>query len=93
MFMFKMPKAPIVKLNLKRVITLLFLSVMVYFIPVGLAMAESQQNLQPGAVLDGYSGIGTAKGMGLWILFTLAISFGLNNYLRKKENSQENKKG
>ncbi len=91
MFKFKMPKALILKLNLKRVIPHLFMSTMVYFIPVGMAMAESQQNLQSTAALDGYSGVG--KGMSLWILFTLAISFGLNNYLRKRENNPENNKG
>ena len=91
MLKFKLPKAFILKLNLKRAIPLLFMSIMVYFIPVGMAMAESQQNLQSAAALDGNIGVG--KGMGLWILFTLAISFGLNNYLRKRENNPENNKG
>jgi hypothetical protein len=91
MLKFKLPKALILKLNLKRVIPLLFMSIMVFFIPVGMAMAESQQNLQSEAALDGNIGVG--KGMGLWILFTLAISFGLNNYLRKRENNPENNKG
>jgi hypothetical protein len=91
MLKFKLPKALILKLNLKRVIPLLFMSIMVFFIPVGMAMAESQQSLQSAAALDGNIGVG--KGMGLWILFTLAISFGLNNYLRKRENNPENNKG
>ena len=90
MFQFKIPKAHIVKINLMRVIPLLVLIIIFFFSSVGLAMAESQQSLQAGATIDDYSGSGTAKGVGLWILFTLAISYGLNNHLRKRENKPEN---
>jgi hypothetical protein len=55
-------------------------------------MAKSQQDFQTGATIDDYSGSGTAKGVGLWILFTLAVSYGLNNHLRKRENKPENTK-
>ena len=87
---FKIPKALIVKINLMRVIPLLVLIIMFFFSSVGLAMAESEQSLQAGSTIDDYSGSGTAKGVGLWILFTLAISYGLNNHLRKRENKPEN---
>lgn len=90
MFQFKIPKAHIVKINLMRVIPLLVLIIMFFFSSVGLAMAESEQSLQAGSTIDDYSGSGTAKGVGLWILFTLAISYGLNNHLRKRENKPEN---
>ena len=92
MFHFKIPKAHIVKINLMRVILLLALIIMFLFSSVSIAMAESQHSLQAGATIDDYSGSGTAKGVGLWILFTLAISYGLNNHLRKRENKPENTK-
>jgi hypothetical protein len=92
MFQFKMPKALIVKINTKRVIPLLFLATMFFFASVSLTMAESHQSIQSGVTIDDYSVSGTAKGVGLWILFTLVISFGLNNHLRKRESRPENTK-
>jgi hypothetical protein len=92
MFKFETPKALIVKINPKRVIPLLFLTILFFFASAGITMAKSQQDFQTGATIDDYSGSGTAKGVGLWILFTLAISYGLNNHLRKRENKPENTK-
>lgn len=92
MIQFKMQKPLIGKINLKRLVLLLFLVIIFLISSEGMVMAESQQSLQSAATVDDNSGSGTVKGVGLWILFTLAISYGLNNYLRKKENNPENTK-
>ena len=91
-FRYKMSFKHIAKISLKRIIPVFILVSVFLFSIVGVTMAESLQKDQTGATIDAYSGSGAAKGVGLWILFTLAVSYGVNNYIRNRENNTQNKK-
>lgn len=82
-------KAIIVKINPKHVLLLFLMTIIFTIIPGNIALADASQNVQTAAAIDEYSWPGAARGVGIWILFTLVISLGLNNHIRKREKKVE----